>query len=144
MTELPNIYVTQDFPLLKEWAKIELIEGYDNPMLSVELARRLGLDHADVLRSVKRLGRGRLLDVEAQSMMGGEGFAIVRGLTPAGLREVGAWPNATDLVDGLTKALAVEQERYELAGEPEKASRVTAVIQAIRELGLDFGAKLAA
>lgn len=139
---LGDVYATQDYPVLIGYDKIELAEG-STSMLSMELARRLQRPDAEVRMSLVRLCRGGLVDGEDHLQMGGGGFFTVRGLTAEGLREVGAWPRAETLTDGLRWALEEEAGRLQ-ASEPEKAGKIRAVLDELEDLGTSFTAKLGA
>lgn len=142
-----DVYASEDYPVLLAVAKIELtadgpvkvIAGTASDAPKPPLAERVGRSVDAVNRSLLRLLRGGLIE----GRVGTTGMVLATGLTVEGLREVGAWPRAQSLAQGLRLVLQEEAQRLERS-EPEKASRVKVVLEQLEDLGTSFTAKLSA
>jgi hypothetical protein len=92
-------------------------------------------------RSLQRLAEDRLIEV-INTMDGTPWPSTVTRITPAGLRRAGAWPNPESLINTLAKGL--EETAEQIGVEETEACRLRAAAQAVRDVGLDFSAKVTA
>ena len=94
-------------------------------VLSGQIAEDTGLDHTDAVRALLALSK-RYLDVAFTRTASGEvHFAVVQGVTAAGLEATGRWPSAETAADRFIAALdrAIDETPE---GSP-KASRLRTI-----------------
>jgi len=126
---VPDVYFTQDYPVLVAIARWEL-------------SKTLGRSHEAVTAAIGRLHRGGYVAVVGP-LLDQKDYFIVKQLTPTGLREVGAWPNATDLADTFKRVLEREAAEADRT-DPEKGKKLHQILDTARDLGTSFLAKVTA
>ena len=143
--ELPDIWTDLDALVLREVALWELDPAHGGLLLKLtELLERLGrpLEDAEAIgASVARLERGGYLEAGTPTLGWPYPHWVTR-LTPAGLRRVGAWPNADSVAEGLMAALEEMADRLE-THSPDQAKCLRSALPAIRSALLELGVDIA-
>lgn len=123
-------------------AQWELSEHLEAILRSERIAERLGRSHQVVTAAIGRLHRGGFVEV-AGPLLDQTDYYIVRRLTPAGLRQVGAWPTPGDLADAFKKVIEREAAEADKT-DPEKGKKLHQLLASAEDLGTSFLAKVTA
>jgi len=137
-----DLYFTVDFPALLAIARWELGEPTQSILRPEALAETLGRTNDEAMASIGRLFRGGYIEAYPLGLDQTD-YYLVKRLTSAGLREVGAWPNATDLADAFKKVIQREANEADKA-EPEKGRKLHQLLDVAEDLGTSVVAKVAA
>ncbi len=134
-----------EYPTLLAIARWEQANPTKGFLSRDQVIERVGVEAEDawkVGRSLDRLAEAGLIQI-LDVMDGSPWPAMVSGLTPAGLRRVGAWPTPAtlqaDFIDRLVKAA----DRIE-ADQPAKASKVREVAEVLGGVASDVFTKVIA
>jgi hypothetical protein len=140
---LPDVYFSQDYPILLAIARAELdAQAQALPPQPEQLAEALGRPLVDICASVARLRDAGFLEGTGV-MRGIKDYLLITRITTEGLREVGAYPKTTDLADRLQRFLDAEAEAVERT-DPERGRKIRRAAQTLTEVGTTFAAKFAA
>ncbi len=138
----PDIYWKQDWPVLLAIAQWDLSTPGPKAYTTAQIADRLGIERAEAVASIGRLGRAGFVEIDDISTMGTEDY-WARRLTERGLRKVGAWPRQEQLAAALLEVLQKETAEMERS-DPEKGRRLRAILEAAANAGTDILAKVSA
>ncbi len=140
---LADVYFSQDYPVLLEIASAELNAAAQAlPPQPEQLAESLGRPLVDICASVGRLRAAGYIQGDGV-MRGIKDYYIITKITTRGLREVGAYPNPTDLADRLLRFLEAQAAEAEQT-DPERGQKIRRAAQTLIEVGTTFAAKFAA
>lgn len=134
---LNDTWFAIDLPVLEK--AVAVLDDEQYPVATQQLANSLAMEHADVVRALKRL-EGEYVEVIWMTTSDGP-IGRVKEVSAGARREVGQWPSPDALVERLIAEL---ERRVETATDDEERTRWQRLLDGAKGVGSNALSQLVA